>query len=111
MVLEKDGQPVRVQVMVRGNEAHVTFRADQLQTRDLLDASLSQLREMLQQQGVQLAGVSVQADAQGQGQASSDNGARNPWSAGAAKQGQVAVPVQAVVAQRARSVQGVDFYA
>ena len=111
VVLEKDGQPVRVQVMVRGNEAHVTFRADQLQTRDLLDASLSQLREMLQQQGVQLAGVSVQADAQGQGQASSDHGARNPWSAGAAKQGQVAVPVQAVVAQRARSVQGVDFYA
>ncbi len=39
VVLEKDGQPVRVQVSVRGNEAHVTFRADQAQTRELLDAS------------------------------------------------------------------------
>lgn len=109
VVLEKDGQPVRVQVAVRGNEAHVTFRADQAQTRELLDASLAQLREMLEQQGVQLAGVSVQADAQGQ--ASSDQGSRSPWGAMPAQHATVAVPTADAPAVRTPRAQGVDLYA
>lgn len=109
VVLEKDGQPVRVQVMVRGNEAYVTFRAEQAQTRELLDASLAQLRDMLQQQGFELLGVSVQADAQGQSSAS-EQGARNPWEAAPARQAQVAVPVHAEQAVRAPRTQGLDFY-
>ena len=110
VVLEKDGQPVRVQVSVRGNEAHVTFRADQAQTRELLDASVTQLREMLEQQGVQLAGVSVQADAQGN--APSQQGARNPWDAAPMQQAQVVVPVAPEVsAARAPRTQGLDLYA
>lgn len=113
VVLEKDGQPVRVQVSVRGNEAHVTFRADQAQTRELLDASLTQLREMLEQQGVQLAGVSVQADGQGQGgNGSPQQGSRNPWEASPVQQAQVAVPVvPEVPAARSQRAQGLDLYA
>ncbi len=113
VVLEKDGQPVRVQVSVRGNEAHVTFRADQAQTRELLDASLTQLREMLEQQGVQLAGVSVQADAQGNGgQASQQGGARNPWDSSKAQHAQVAVPLASEApAARSHRAQGLDLYA
>lgn len=109
VLLDKDGQPVRVQVMLRGNEAHVTFRADQAHTRELLDSSLAQLRDMLAQQGVQLAGVSVQADAQGQ--SPSDSGARNPWEAEGEKQVQVAVPVATTQPARTQRTHGLDLYA
>lgn len=113
VVLEKDKQLVRVQVSVRGNEAHVTFRADQAQTRELLDASLTQLREMLEQQGVQLAGVSVQADGQGQGgNGSPQQDSRNPWEASPVQQAQVIVPVvPELPAARAQRTQGLDLYA
>lgn len=110
VVLEKDGQSVRVQVSVRGNEAHVTFKADQAQTRELLDASLSQLREMLQQQGVELTGVSVQADARGD-QPSSGQGQRSPWEATPVQHGQVVVPVADAAVTRAGPSQGLDLYA
>lgn len=113
VVLDQDGQNVRVQVSVRGNEAHVTFQADQQHTRAVLDNSLAQLREMLEQQGVALAGVSVQAQtADGQ---QADAGAQERGSAwapqGAARHVQVAVPEAGVSgAQRPRS-QGLDVYA
>lgn len=68
MTIDRQGQPVQVQVVITGNEAHVTFRSNEQQTRDMLDASTTQLREMLEQQGLSLAGVTVQTgDAGGQG--------------------------------------------
>lgn len=111
VVLDKDGQAVRVQVSVRGNEAHVTFRADQAQTRELLDASVAQLREMLEQQGVQLAGVSVQADDRGQQQSSGQQAASSPWQGGPAQHAQVAVPVADAASTRPQRAQGLDLYA
>lgn len=69
VLLQRDGQPVRVQVQVRGNEAHVVFRSDQADLRQLLDAGLAQLGDLLAQQGLALADAQVQPDArQGQGQ-------------------------------------------
>lgn len=111
VVLDKDGQAVRVQVSVRGNEAHVTFRADQAQTREMLDASVAQLREMLEQQGVQLAGVSVQADDRGQQQSSDQQASSGPWQGGPAQHAQVAVPVAEVASTRPQRAQGLDLYA
>lgn len=108
VVLEKDGQPVRVQVSVRGNEAQVSFQSDQAQTRELLDQSVAQLRTMLEAQGLQLASVSVQAEAQGQ---TSEGDARNPWGNGVARQAQVEVPVQESAAVPRPRSQGIDFYA
>jgi flagellar hook-length control protein FliK len=112
VVLDKDGQTVRVQVMVRGNEAHVTFRADEAQTRGLLDASLEQLRAMLEQQGVALAGVSVQAQDSG-GQSPQGQSPRNPWDSAPVQHGQVVVPVAdaAEPQHRSRSAQALDLYA
>lgn len=110
LTLDRDGHPVRVQVSVNGNEAHVTFLSEQQQTRELLDASLAQLREMLAQQGVQLAGVSVQAqgnpqqsDTQSQG---GDNGATQQSNAQHAR---IAVPE--VDGRSGGSTQGLDVYA
>lgn len=68
LTIDRQGRPVQVQVAITGNEAHVSFRSDEQQTRDMLDASTAQLREMLAQQGLTLAGVTVQAgNAGGQG--------------------------------------------
>jgi flagellar hook-length control protein FliK len=111
LVMEKDGQPVRVQVSLRGNAAQVTFSTDQLLTRELLDGGLAQLREMLAQQGVELTAVQVQAGGsdgtQGDAEGASPS---NPWERAPTLHGQVVVPVDAQAPVRsARS--GLDLYA
>lgn len=64
IVIDRSGQPIRVQVHVAGNEAHVTLRTSEQQTREMLDSGLEQLRAALQQQGIALGEVTVEADAQ-----------------------------------------------
>lgn len=59
LTLNRDGQPVEVSVSLSGNEAHVTFRSDQAQTRELLDQSMAQLRDLLRSEGLVLSGMSV----------------------------------------------------
>lgn len=59
LTLDRDGQPVQVTVSLTGSEAHVAFRSDQHQTRELLDGGVAQLRELLQAEGLQLSGVTV----------------------------------------------------
>lgn len=59
MTLDRDGQPVEVSVSLSGNEAHVSFRSDQPQTRELLDQSMAQLRDLLRSEGLVLSGMSV----------------------------------------------------
>lgn len=67
LVLQRDGQPLRVQVQVHGNEAQVVFRSDAAEVRGLLDAGLAQLGDLLAQQGLVLTGAQVHPEAQ-QGQ-------------------------------------------
>ena len=59
LTVTHDGMPVEVSVSLSGNEAHVSFRSDESQTRDLLDSSQDQLRDMLGNEGLVLSGVSV----------------------------------------------------
>lgn len=59
LTLNRDGQPVEVSVTLSGNEAHVSFRSDQPQTRELLDKSMAQLSELLRSEGLVLSGMSV----------------------------------------------------
>lgn len=59
LTLNRDGQPVEVSVSLSGNEAHVTFRSDQAQTREMLDQSMAQLRDLLRSEGLVLSGMSV----------------------------------------------------
>lgn len=70
LTLDHAGQPVDVRVSIVGNEAHVAFRSDQAQTRELLAARMDQLRDLLNAEGLVLTGSSVDAGASGQ------NGAR-----------------------------------
>ena len=59
LTLTRDGQPVEVSVSLSGNEAHVSFRSDQAQTRELLDQSMAQLSDLLRSEGLVLSGMTV----------------------------------------------------
>jgi flagellar hook-length control protein FliK len=51
--------PVEVSISMHGNEAHVAFRSDEPQARDVLEAASSHLKDLLQREGLVLSGVSV----------------------------------------------------
>ena len=70
---DRDGQPVEVSVSLSGNEAHVTFRSDQSETRDLLDRSMAQLSDLLRSEGLVLSGMSVGTSAR-DGSGANDSG-------------------------------------
>jgi flagellar hook-length control protein FliK len=54
-----DGKPVEVSINMSGNEAHVAFRTDELQTRAALENASAHLKDLLRQEGLVLTGVSV----------------------------------------------------
>lgn len=58
--LGAEGQEVEVSVSLTGNEANITFRSDEEQTREMLDQSLAELKELLRSEGLVLAGVTVE---------------------------------------------------
>lgn len=51
--------PVEVSIRMQGNEAHITFRSDELEAREALENAGLHLKEMLQREGIMLSGVSV----------------------------------------------------
>lgn len=76
LTVEHAGHPVEVTVALSGNEAHVTFRSDQGETRALLDASVAQLRDLLESQGLVLSGMTV-GDSATQGNGNQNGEQRN----------------------------------
>jgi len=79
--------PVQVSIELQGQEARVEFRADQAQTRQVLEDATSHLRELLEREGLVLSGVSV-GNSGGQGEAG--NREHKPRADG--RQATVAVP-------------------
>lgn len=51
--------PVEVSISMQGNEAQVAFHTDESSARQALENAAEQLRDMLQRQGLVLAGVTV----------------------------------------------------
>ena len=100
LTVTHDGKPVEVSVSMSGKEAHIVFGSDQSETRELLDASVAQLRDLLHSEGLILSGVTVGA-----------SGARNPNSVGGSdtprgrqgtRQAQVLAPVAEMGSTRPR---------
>ena len=98
MTVSRDGQPVEVSVTLSGNEAQVAFRSDQEQTRQLLDASMAQLSEMLRGQGLVLSGASV-------GTSARDGRSSGEPSRGTPKAGQTTVVAAEGISVRANHIQ------
>lgn len=65
LTVDHEGQAVNVRVSLAGNEAHVAFRSDKAETRALLDANITDLRDLLLREGLVLTGMTV--DSQGAG--------------------------------------------
>ena len=66
MELEGFGDsPVEVSIVLNGDQAQIDFRTDQAGVRQVLEAATAQLKELLSNQGLQLAGVSVGTSAKG----------------------------------------------
>lgn len=66
--LELEGfgdSPVEVSIVLNGDQAQIDFRTDQAGVRQLLEAATTQLKELLSNQGLQLAGVSVGTSGKG----------------------------------------------
>ena len=60
--LKLDGlgaKPVAVRISVSHGEAHIGFRSDQPEVRQLIEGAVLQLRDLLGQEGLTLAGVSI----------------------------------------------------
>ncbi len=94
LTLDQGGRPVEVRVALTGDQAHVSLRSDQLEARQLLDAGREQLQDMLQRQGLQLAGMTVGAGG-GHGAGARQDG-REPGRQGAQRASvQAALPVGA----------------
>lgn len=110
LTVDHEGQAVDVRVSLTGNEAHVAFRSDQAQTRALLDAHIADLRDLLLREGLQLSGVTV--DAQDAGKSSPDRqhpsreGRQTVQVAAAVERGLGAIGVQSL----AKRSQGVDLF-
>lgn len=65
-VADVAGGAVDVTIHMHGKEAQVSFRADEQQARDALQASSNQLKQMLGQEGLTLSGLSVGTSSAGQ---------------------------------------------
>lgn len=65
-VADVAGGAVDVTIHMQGKEALVSFRSDEQQARDALQASSSQLKHMLGQEGLTLSGLSVGTSSAGQ---------------------------------------------
>lgn len=64
--LKLDGlgqSPVEVSISMQGKEAHVEFRSDQVETRQLIEEAMPHLKELLKGEGLVLAGVAIGAAA------------------------------------------------
>jgi flagellar hook-length control protein FliK len=53
------GEPIEVSIQLANGEALIGFRSDLAETRQLIEGAMTQLKDLLANQGLLLAGVSV----------------------------------------------------
>ncbi|ABD68306.1 flagellar hook-length control protein [Rhodoferax ferrireducens T118] len=58
------GESVEVKISLKGDQAHIGFRTDQPEIRQMLEGALAHLRDALKSEGLVLSGVSVGASGQ-----------------------------------------------
>ena len=109
LTLDQDGRPVEVHVALTGDQAQVRLRSDQLEARQLLDAGREQLQDMLQRQGLQLAGMTVGADG-GHGAGARQDGRESGRQGAQRATVQAALPVGAAVRGSGVGERSVDIF-
>ncbi len=109
LTLDQDGRPVEVRVALTGDQAQVSLRSDQLEARQLLDAGREQLQDMLQRQGLQLAGMTVGAGG-GHGAGARQDGRESGRQGAQRATVQAALPVGAAVRGSGVGERSVDIF-
>ena len=74
LTLDRDGEVVRVHLTLTGDAAKITFLSDHAEARRAFDAGIDDLRAMLSEQGLELAGVNVGIAAQHQASPGANTG-------------------------------------
>ncbi|KDM93057.1 flagellar hook-length control protein FliK [Photobacterium galatheae] len=107
---------LQIKLHINNDQASVQFNVGNAQTRDLVEHAMPRLRELLQQQGIQLAQSSVQQDS-GQQLAGQHTGGQQQDEHGSARGGQ-SDPLQsdedtgnAVAMTVSEQRDGIDYYA
>lgn len=54
-----DGESIAVSISLNGDEAHIGFRTDKPETRQMLEGAVAHLKDLLTSEGLVLSGVSV----------------------------------------------------
>jgi flagellar hook-length control protein FliK len=54
-----DGESIAVSISLKGDEAHIGFRTDKPETRQMLEGAVAHLKDLLTSEGLVLSGVSV----------------------------------------------------
>ncbi|MFA0441744.1 hypothetical protein BCU70_12795 [Vibrio sp. 10N.286.49.C2] len=73
---------MQIRMTLNSDSATVHFTVQNQQTREMVDQSMPRLREMLSQQGIQLADTSVQQQSSGQQQRHASHGPQDQTSSG-----------------------------
>ena len=60
-----NGESIAVSISLKGDEAHIGFRTDKPETRQLLEGAVAHLKDLLTSEGLVLSGVSVGSSGQG----------------------------------------------
>lgn len=104
--------PIEVQVSVHKDQAQVTFVAHQALTRDALEAALPRLREMLQDNGLNLAQSEVSQHSFGQSRHSPEGSADGRQGDGGGRnQGETVTTREETDVTEIRAMGLVDYYA
>ncbi|AGX88368.1 flagellar hook-length control protein FliK [Candidatus Symbiobacter mobilis] len=111
--LQLDGfgdSPVSVHITVEGNEAQIAFHSDAPEVRAAIENATQQLREMLSNQGLHLADVSVGAHLR-DGSAPNQGGDQRPTPRKTFGIRPTETPVEAPTLHRAREGRSLDVFA
>lgn len=69
--------PVEISISVHGKEADITFRTDEIQTRELLESSSSNLKDLMNREGMVLSGMTVGTNTFGGSNQNGKSGGKN----------------------------------
>lgn len=100
-------KPVQVEIALEGTQAHVRFSSDQPQIREILQSAAGELRQLLKDEGLQLAGLSVGSSADGSaGSAGRDASGGGGPGAGSGRSGGSGTPQEAAATAASASTAG-----
>ncbi|MGF1749493.1 flagellar hook-length control protein FliK [Vibrio cionasavignyae] len=105
---------MQIRMTLNSDTATVHFTVQNQQTREMVDQSMPRLREMLSQQGIQLADTSVQQQGSGQQQRHASADAHNQGSGGAGQSHGDAEAIEEGVSMNlniAKKEDGISYYA